>query len=111
MPRRNLDDNYRGESSRVTVRLGSQERAALDELALDWSGDRSELIRRALLEAVTATRRRRWEAIETALPTLTLAELRDLAREHRVLGRSRMAKADLASAIRSAVWSRTLPLT
>ena len=111
MPRMNLDRSYWGESQRVTVRLGRTELAALDELAMEWPGDQSELVRRALREAVTTTRRRRREALEAALPTLTLAQLRVLAGEYRVPGRSRMTKLDLADATRAAVWRHTAPLT
>jgi|GEM_PF-6949798 len=109
MPRRNLDQSFWGERPRITLRLGTKERAALVELAKEWPGDRSELIRRALREAACATRRRRSEAIEAALPTLTMNGLRELARRYRVTGRSRMSKADLADAIRVAVRRRTPP--
>jgi len=111
MPRMNLDRTYWGPSQRVTVRLGRKEFAALSELATEWAGDRSELVRRALREAVTTTRSRRREAIEAALPTLTLAQLRVHAREYRVPGRSRMLKADLIAAIGAAVRRQTAPLT
>mgnify|MGYP002636609810 CR=1 FL=1 len=111
MPRMNLDRSYLGESERVTVRLGRTELAALDELATEWPGDRSDLVRRALREAVTTTRCRRRAAFEVALPTLTLAQLRVLAGEYRVRGRSRMTKADLEAATRAAVWRQTAPLT
>ena len=77
MPRRNLDHRYWGESQRLTVRLGRKELAALDELATEWPGEQSDLVRRALREALLAVvRTRRRDALETALPTLTLAELR-----------------------------------
>lgn len=110
MPRMNLDRSYWGESQRVTVRLGRTELAALDELATEWPGDQSDLVRCALREAVTTTRCRCREAFEAALPTLTLAQLRVLAGEHRVQGRSRMTKADLVGATRAAVWRLTAPL-
>jgi len=111
MPRRNLDDNDHGRSERITVRLGRKERDALAELAALWPGDRSDIVRRALREAVDAARSRRRAAIETDLPTRTLAELRVLATDYRVRGRSTMTKAELAAAVRSAVQARTAPLT
>ena len=81
------------------------------ELAARWPGDRSDIVRRALREAVDAAWRRRRAAIETDLPTQTLAELRVLAADYRVRGRSTVTKAELAAAVQSAVRASTAPLT
>lgn len=99
MPRRNLDGRYAGESRRITVRLGDKAMRDLDELTDAWGGERSDVIRRAVQQAATAARRQRREALVAEVPTMTIAELRRVARELYIDGRSRMTRPTLQDAI------------
>ena len=101
MPRRNLAGNFWGESQRLTVRVSSRELRALDDLADAWGIDRSEAIRRAIREAATGVRRQRRQALLAALPTITVAQLRRVAGELDVPGRSRMTSPELRNAVRA----------
>ena len=55
MPRKNLDQRW-GESRAITVRLGRDDRLALAELVDAWGGTQSDVMRRALQEAVERVR-------------------------------------------------------
>ncbi len=101
MPRRNLAGNWWGPSERVTLRLTRADIALLDHLAEAWQGDRSEVLRRALREAGAAERRRRRDELLAALPTMSVPQLRSLAAEHWINGRSKMSKAELQDRLRS----------
>ena len=99
MARRNLAGNYWGESQRLTIRLSPADMRTLDELAEAWQSDRSEVLRRALREVAVSTRKRRRDELLSALPFLTLGELRALARDHQIRGRSKMTKPRLQAAL------------
>lgn len=100
MPRRSLDGSYWGESQRLTVRLTRRDLRLLDDLATAWTTDRSDVIRRALRDAAdTARRKLRQERLD-ALPTMPVAELRRLASQLRIAGRSRMNSAALRAELR-----------
>ena len=110
MPRRNLDNDYWGESPRVTIRLSRTDWVALGVLEEDWGLERSGLIRRALREAASKVRKQRREAIEASLLTMRVPRLRKLAGDYGIRGRSKMPKADLIKAIRRALYSENPPL-
>jgi len=103
MSRPNLAGDFWGESQRLTVRVSSRELRALDELTDAWGADRSEAIRRALREAAAGVRRQRRQALLAALPTSTVAQLRRLARDLHIPGRSRMTSLELRNAIRTSL--------
>ena len=103
MPRKNLAGSYSGESERLTVRVSLAERRALDELAAAWSCDRSEAIRRAVRDQAEALRNQRREDTLARLDAMTVAELRDLAGQLRIRGRSRKTGPELRTAIRGAL--------
>jgi hypothetical protein len=101
MPRRNLAGNWWGPSERVTLRLTRADIDLLDHLAEGWKLDRSEVLRRALREAGANERRRHRDALLAALPTMTVPQLRSLAADHWIDGRSKMNKAELQDRLRS----------
>lgn len=101
MPRRSLAGTCWGESERLTVRVSPKELRALDALVAAWGTDRSEVIRRAIREAAARARRQRRQALLDALPAATVAQLRRLATELHIPGRSRMTSLELRNAVRS----------
>lgn len=98
MSRRNLRGSW-GESQRLTLRLTGTDFSELDDLAQNWGCDRSEALRRALRQAGVLERERRRKERLDALPTMRVAQLRELARQLRLTGRSKMTKADLRQAL------------
>ena len=103
MPRKNLAGTYSGESERLTIRLSLVDRTTLDRLAADWQTDRSETIRRAIREVAARVQRQRREQLRANLDTLTVAELKTLARRYGVPGRSTMSKSQLRNAMYSSL--------
>jgi len=73
----------------------------LNELVAAWGGDRSEVVRRAIREAAAKARQQRRQALLHALPALTVVQLRSLATELDIQGRSRMTSPELRSAVRT----------
>lgn len=103
MPRMNLDRSWMGESQRLSVRLGLKDRQTLEKLCAEWGVDRSEAIRRALSEAEATNRHARSRQLVDRLPGLNAAALRAVAANLRIVGRSRMPKAQLTAAILSVI--------
>jgi metal-responsive CopG/Arc/MetJ family transcriptional regulator len=98
---KNLAGNWMGESHRVTLRLTDADIRLLDRLAETWQSDRSEVLRRALREAGVHEHRRHRDALLAELLTMTVPELRALACQHWIRGRSKMTKAQLQEVLRT----------
>jgi len=101
MSRKNLAGNWMGESQRVTIRLTRADISLLDQLADSWQRDRSQVLRRLLREAGVRERSRRRDALLDALPSMTVSQLRALARERRIPGRSKMTRDRLLEQLRA----------
>ena len=101
MPRKNLAGTWSGESRRLTMRREPRDLLHLDELAIAWQSDPSEVLRRAVREAAAVMRRRRHQERLDGLPTMSVAGLRGLAADLAVSGRSKMGKAELQAALRA----------
>lgn len=103
MTRKTLGGTHWGESPRLTLRLTKADLQTLDQLASSWSLDRSETLRRVLREAGRAHRQRIRDALLASLPDLSLDALRVLARQRRIVGRSKMTKSRLLDALRARI--------